>query len=65
MSKIKNKTCALNKIRASDSEEKVIRSLGNPSSIENMGTTKVLNYSNLKMKVSIGDEGTFNIRVVE
>jgi hypothetical protein len=62
-SKVGAETCAINKISLDDSEQNIIQVLGDPSSIENLGTTKILHYPNLNMLISINKNSIFHIQI--
>lgn len=55
--------CAVNGVKALDSEEEVIGHLGKPSSSKISGVTKEISYKNLNMKIFLVKKRVYMIQV--
>jgi hypothetical protein len=62
-SEVKRDTCKIYNIKAFDSEDKVIRALGQPSVIEKTSTSTNLYYSDRDMMVVVDEDGVVNIKI--
>ena len=62
-SKIDPQACSVNKIRVGDTEDQVRNILGEPSSVDHDGPTKILSYAKLNMLVFLDKDGVFNIQI--